>query len=364
MLSIYNGKKVIITGHTGFKGSWLTSWLCQLGADVFGVSDKVPTTPSLFRSMKLDSTVNNIFLDVRDQAGMYSLIRRIKPDFIFHLAAQAIVNEAYANPIDTISTNCMGVANLLDPLRDMDKKVVVVLVTSDKVYENKEWVYGYRENDVIMGADPYSASKGMAELVANTYIKSFFKDRSPVRVGVGRAGNVIGGGDWAKDRIVPDCVRAWINGDSPAIRSPESTRPWQHVMEPLSGYLTLGALLAQDDAIHGSKYNFGPPANQNHTVRDLINQLMQYWPNVSWTDLSHESTNKEAHLLKLNCDKALIELQWMPTLNFGETIRLTGSWYYNYTRLTNEEMIQFTLNQIMEYCRLAQERGNIWPLTK
>jgi CDP-glucose 4,6-dehydratase len=362
MLSIYSGKKVLITGHTGFKGSWLTAWLSQLGAEVIGVSDRVPTTPSLFVTLRHNSLINNVFLDVRDQRAIYSLIKEIKPDFIFHLAAQAIVNDAYLNPIATISTNCMGVANVLDPLREMEKQVVVVLVTSDKVYENKEWVYGYRENDTIMGADPYSASKGMAELVANTYIKSFFKERSLVRVGVGRAGNVIGGGDWANDRIVPDCVRAWMKGDSPIVRSPESTRPWQHVMEPLSGYLTLGALLAQDVTIHGSKYNFGPPANQNHTVRDLINRLMQYWVDVDWTDLSQPLTNKEAHLLKLNCDKALIELKWTPTLNFEETIRLTGNWYRNYTELSDTEMIQFTLGQIKEYSILAEERGNKWAL--
>lgn len=357
--NIYNDKKILITGHTGFKGSWLACWLLKLGADVYGISKSIPTSPSHFEAALLGKRICHMELDVQDAEVVKKKIREIKPDFVFHLAAQALVRPSYESPLDTLTTNAIGTANILEALRFLDKRVIAIMITSDKVYDNVEWVWGYRESDRLGGKDPYSASKGMAELAIRTYVESFFKGADPnVRIGITRAGNVIGGGDWAKDRIVPDCIRAWSCGEIVDIRSPNATRPWQHVLEPLSGYLVLGAELAKRPSLHGEAYNFGPPAHQNNSVRELIDEMAKHWNNVRWNDISQSQGHvHEAGLLKLNCDKALFDLGWRAALNFEDTVRMTVEWYKNYYKLNGDSMQDFTMGQIKEYTDLAEERG-------
>jgi len=364
--SLYNGKKVLITGHTGFKGTWLSLWLKHLGADVVGVSIDIPSDPSHFISAKVSSEIDDYRVDICDAEKIKEIVCKVEPDIVFHLAAQALVRPSYDNPLQTLTTNAIGTANVLESLRMLEKPVVAVMITSDKAYDNVEWVWGYRETDSLGGKDPYSASKGMAELVIRTFVESYFNVlNSNVRVGIARAGNVIGGGDWAKDRIVPDCMTAWSNNEVVDIRSPFATRPWQHVLEPLSGYLLLGADLLKSGRYHGEAYNFGPNANQNHSVSRLIDEMEKYWDRVQWNDVSQSKKHlHEAGLLKLNCDKALFDLKWKPTLEFEETLRMTIEWYKKYYRDTDQgkllTMYDFTISQIEEYTQLAKNKGIEW----
>ena len=309
---IYRGKKVLITGHTGFKGSWLSLWLAQLGAKVHGLSFGVPSEPSHFSAADIAFKINDHRIDIRDGASLNNLVEKIQPDFVFHLAAQALVRPAYLNPTDTWQTNAMGTINVLESLRLLRESCVAVFITSDKCYDNVEWVWGYRETDAMGGQDPYSASKGAAELAIRSYVKSYFpKATSKVRIASARAGNVIGGGDWAGDRIVPDCVKAWSASNTVELRNPHSTRPWQHVLEPLSGYLSLAVVLSQQPEIHGEPFNFGPLAQQNHSVLELVRQMALHWDEVRWQDVSESGAGPyESGLLKLNCDKALHYLRW------------------------------------------------------
>ncbi|VAW71396.1 CDP-glucose 4,6-dehydratase [hydrothermal vent metagenome] len=362
MLQQFKDAKVLVTGHTGFKGSWLSLWLNNLGAEVSGISVDIPSEPSHFQTALLSEQIDDYRLDLRDSAGLKKLVDRLQPDFVFHLAAQALVRPSYINPLETISTNTLGTANILDALRVLKKPVVAVMITSDKAYDNVEWVWGYRETDRLGGKDPYSASKGMAELVIRTYVESFFNSGdSNVRVGITRAGNVIGGGDWAIDRIVPDCMKAWSRNETVDIRSPEATRPWQHVLEPLSGYLSLACNLANSKIRHGEAYNFGPDASQNFPVSELIDEMCKYWTKVRWNDVSSSQTHvHEAGLLKLNCDKALADLDWMPSLKFKDTVRMTVQWYKAYYEEKLDSMHQVTFDQITEYTRLARDKGVMW----
>lgn len=365
MLSKYEGKKVLVTGHTGFKGTWLSIWLNKLGANVVGLSDKVPTNPSNYDVSNICSIVEDNRIDICDSAAVKELILDVKPDFVFHLAAQALVRSSYESPVETIRVNALGSASVLDALRYVSKETVALMITSDKAYENVEWCWGYRENDSLGGKDPYSASKGMAELAIHGYLNSYFKEKNTlVKLGITRAGNVIGGGDWALDRIVPDCVRAWADNKTVEIRSPKATRPWQHVLEPLSGYLGLGASLATDGALHGEAFNFGPAANQDQSVSGLIEEMKKYWESVSWKDVS-DSIEKfqEAGLLKLNCDKALLKLGWLPTLDFSDTVKLTIDWYREYYN-GNQDMLCFSSKQIDYYTKAASDKGIDWALSK
>jgi len=359
----FAGKVALVTGHTGFKGSWLSAWLNQLGAKVVGVSINIPTEPSNYDVSCIHKIVEDHRIDIRDSVALKSIVKKIEPDFVFHLAAQALVRASYDDPLNTLSTNAIGTACVLDSLRSMNKPVAAVMITSDKAYDNVEWVWGYREKDRLGGKDPYSASKGMAELAIRTYVKSFFtKEKSKIRVGIGRAGNVIGGGDWAKDRIVSDCMRSWSQGTSVDIRSPDATRPWQHVMEPLSGYLALASSLSETDENHGEAYNFGPSANQNHSVRELIEEMAKYWVGIQWNDISRVQKHlHEANLLKLNCDKAHLKLNWKPNLDFKDTVRMTAEWYKNYyDGNKNSSMFEFTVGQIETFTKVARSKNLAW----
>jgi CDP-glucose 4,6-dehydratase len=353
----FEGKVVIVTGNTGFKGAWLTLWLKKLGAIVTGVSIDVPTSPSLFNSANIHEHINDVRLDIRDKDALNKLINKIQPDFVFHLAAQALVKPSYDDPITTITTNAIGSANVLDCLRSLDKQVVAIMITSDKAYDNVEWPWGYRETDLLGGKDPYSASKGMAELAIRCYVESFFKtNQTNISVGIVRAGNVIGGGDWASHRIVPDCMKAWSINKIVDIRSPLSTRPWQHVLEPLSGYLLLAESLANKNSMSGEAYNFGPAATQNKPVSEIIDEMAKYWQNVSWNDVSKSENHvHEAGLLKLNCDKALHYLNWLPTLDFKETVRMTVEWYKEFYENKGSSMFEYSSTQIEEYLEFARK---------
>ena len=362
LIEIYKDKTVLVTGHTGFKGTWLALWLESLGAHVIGVSSSVPTNPSHYDEAGVKNRLDDRRLDIRDGDSVRKLMLEVQPDFVFHMAAQALVRPSYDNPVETIEINGIGTANVLDSLRHTKKPVTAILITSDKAYDNFEWAWGYRETDRIGGKDPYSASKGVAELVIRSFVESYFKgEATNVRIGVTRAGNVIGGGDWALDRIVPDCMKAWSEHKQVDIRSPYATRPWQHVLEPLSGYLSLGVALQDNYNLHGEAYNFGPHASQVFPVCDLIEEMSKHWDNVRWNDISRKDEHVyEAGLLQLNCDKALFDLKWRPTLEFQETVGMTVEWYKAFYNNPKGTIYEYTRRQIDEYYQLARERGRSW----
>ncbi len=364
--NIYRGRKVFITGHTGFKGAWLTAWLLAQGAQVTGFALDVPTKPSAYEAFGLaDRLARDLRGDIRDAKAVQKALSESEADIVFHLAAQALVRESYQHPLDTFQTNAIGTLNILEAIRQCKPVQAAVIITSDKCYRNNEWLYGYRETDALGGADPYSASKGCAELIANSYFRSFFAD-GPACATV-RAGNVIGGGDWAKDRIVPDCAAAWHGGRPALMRSPKATRPWQLVLEPLSGYLWLGARLLQKDIggcnsyePAGQAYNFGPSADAAHSVEEVAKALKRHWPGFAWKiENPGERVMKECGLLKLCCDKALAELNWKATLNFEETIRYTAEWYSAWYG-GGKNMWDYGQGQINAYVNAAQARGLLW----
>jgi CDP-glucose 4,6-dehydratase len=358
---VFNAKTVIITGHTGFKGAWLTAWLKQLGAKVVGIALDPPTEPSHFVVAQLADGMFDLRIDIRNQVVLEEAIVSAQPDFVFHLAAQALVRRSYEDPVETWQTNLLGTMNVLEALRKLDKPCAAVLITSDKCYDNVEWVWGYRETDVMGGPDPYSASKGAAELAIRSHIKSYFpKATSKVRIASARAGNVIGGGDWAADRIVPDCVKTWSTDNLVELRNPHSTRPWQHVLEPLSGYLSLAIALSQRPELHGEPFNFGPQAKQNHSVLELVQQMALYWDQFRWQDVSGSVGGPhESGLLKLNCDKSLHYLQWHAVMGFEDTVRMTAEWY----RVYYHQPAQIALTtdmQIAAYKTIAKKHGLVW----
>lgn len=361
--NIYKDKKVLVTGHTGFKGSWLTTWLIKLGANVVGISKDIPTEPSMFEELNLKKELRDYQEDIRNLDKMIEIISEEKPEFLFHLAAQPIVSTSYLDPIDTISSNVMGTANILEALKIVNNKCTAIIITSDKAYDNIEQVWGYKEDDKMGGKDIYSGSKGAAELIIKSYYHSFFKKSNcNVKLAIGRAGNVIGGGDWAKDRIVVDCMIAWSRSEVVKIRAPKATRPWQHVLEPLSGYLNLGAELYENENLHGEAFNFGPRAEQNHTVEELLIDLSKYWDFKDVNDAYKVTGNipfHEAGLLKLNCDKALFYLKWQANLEYKDTIKFTSEWYYDFYK-SKKNMLDKTLEQILEYENMAKEKGLKW----
>jgi CDP-glucose 4,6-dehydratase len=360
---VYQGRRVLVTGHTGFKGSWLVSWLLGLGANVAGYALDPPTSPSNFVVLGLKDQILDFRGDVRDRSQLKAAFEQFQPEIVFHLAAQALVRNSYADPVSTFETNALGTLNLLETARTSPSLRAVVVITSDKCYRNVEWKWGYRENDTLGGEDPYSASKACAELVSYSYIHSFFKpDEGAPAVATARAGNVIGGGDWAADRIVPDCIRAWSRNSAVVLRSPSSTRPWQHVLEPLSGYLLLGSELWQrNPRALWESYNFGPDATVNETVRLLIAELARGWDGARWEDDAEGLAGRpEAKLLKLSCDKVLADLSWRSVLRFAETVTLTRDWYRAHRDGAN--MLEVTNAQIREYVEKATERRLVWAV--
>lgn len=360
---IYSGKKVLITGHTGFKGSWLSTWLLSLGADVAGFSLGTPTEPANFEVLGLRPRLRHYEGDIRDRDLITDVVKDFGPDIVFHLAAQSLVRKSYSHPALTMETNIMGTVNLLEAVQGSPSIRALVCITSDKCYRNKEWVWGYRETDELGGADPYSASKAGAEIAAHSY----FRSGLPVDIyaATARAGNVIGGGDWAEDRIVPDCVRAWTAGVPVNIRNPWSTRPWQHVLEPLSGYLWLGACLFTGYTRNGlpvnkEAFNFGPAAEVNKTVGEVVESLAVHWPGFSnEMDRNAAAGKMENTLLKLCCDKALSHLGWQAVLDFAQTIEYTASWYKAWWDEGND-MYAFTMRQIEDYVAQARRKGVEW----
>ena len=355
----FENKVVIVTGHTGFKGSWLCNWLISLGAEVVGISNGIPSSPSNYKASLISKNIKDYMLDIRDGEKVKEVISEIQPDYIFHLAAQALVVPSYKSPVETYSTNTLGTVHVLDAMRYLKKQVVAIMITSDKAYDNVEWVWGYRETDRLGGKDPYSASKGMAELAIRSYVDSFFgKNDSNIRIGIARAGNVISGGDWAEDRIIPDCVRSWSKGKSVDIRSPNATRPWQHVLEPLGGYLLLASRLSVSKDFHGEAYNFGPSLTCNYSVSDLINEMSKYWDSVLWRNISEKNDDvHEAKLLKLNCDKVEFDLGWRSLLTYEDTVKMTSEWYREFYKGSDINMISTC--QIQKYSKLLNQELKI-----
>ncbi len=357
----FRDKTVLITGHTGFKGSWLVAWLKNLGSKVVGVALDPSTDPCHYTATQLNENIKDHRIDVRDAKKVAEVIIDAKPDFVFHLAAQALVRRSYDNPGETWETNVMGTLNVMEALRKLNNECTAVMITSDKCYDNVEWVWGYRENDALGGPDPYSASKGAAELVIKSHVKSFFpKGKSKVRIASARAGNVIGGGDWSVDRIVPDCVKAWSIGKVVELRNPHATRPWQHVLEPLSGYLALATELSLNPNLHGEAFNFGPQAQQNKSVLELVKSMANTWDKVKWQDVSGKTKGPyESGLLKLNCDKALHLLNWHAVMDFEQTVKFTTEWYRNYYN-NQASITAFTNSQINSYREVASNKGMPW----
>ena len=347
----FKNKKIIITGHTGFKGSWLTVWLNLLGAKIIGISIDNPSSPSHFKKIKLTKKIIDLKVDIRNLNKLEKIFKKYQPDFVFHLAAQALVYKSYKKPVDTISTNTIGTMNVLESLKQIKKKFAAVIITSDKSYKNLEIKRGYHENDLLGGNDPYSASKGAAEIIIQSYINSYFFKNKKQNIAIARAGNVIGGGDWSENRLIPDCVRSWSLNKKAIIRNPNSTRPWQHVLEALRGYLTLASNLYLDHKLHGEPFNFGPKNSQNKSVINLVKLMKKYWIKVSWKVKKDNKKLYESKLLKLDSAKARKKLKWEPILNFEETVQMTSIWYKNFYNNKKSDILKFSERQIKDYIK-------------
>jgi len=361
----YDGTSVLVTGHTGFKGGWLSLWLSELGAKVHGVSLPAPTKPSFHELLPPDVFASQTECDIRDLRRLGEAVIRARPRVLFHLAAQPLVRRSYAEPMETLETNVLGTANILEAVRRAELPCVVVVVTSDKCYENREWNYAYRENDPLGGHDVYSMSKAAAELVAQAWNKSFFlPDEKLGPVVTARAGNVIGGGDYAEDRLVPDCVRSLMAGKPIAVRNPDAVRPWQHVLESLSGYLWLGARVGREGKTSeaAAAFNFGPEPAARQPVRRLVEEILKVWPG-SWTDASDPGSPHEAKLLSLSVEKAAAVLGWSPVWGFKEAIGRTVSWYYERHARRNPDMAGYSRGQIEMYWADAAAKGLRWAQT-
>ncbi len=324
----YDGARVLLTGHTGFKGAWLTCWLERLGASVVGAALDPQTDPALYTIANTGAGIDDRRVDIRDAGAVASLVNDVEPTIVLHLAAQAIVRESYHTPVETLNTNVMGTAHVLEAVRQRGAKCPVVVVTSDKCYENVNRHEGYRESDPMGGSDPYSMSKGACELVVASWRRSFMGADSPTPIATARAGNVIGGGDWAADRILTDCIHALCTGAPIGVRNPPATRPWQHVLEPLSGYLWLGALLLGDHPERAARgWNFGPAVQSVCSVRTLVEMLIEVWGSGLWDDLSDPNALHEAKLLALNWDNAYHQIGWQPAWSLRQCLTHTAGWY-------------------------------------
>ncbi|AFY46342.1 CDP-glucose 4,6-dehydratase [Nostoc sp. PCC 7524] len=353
--NFWHRKKVFLTGHTGFKGSWMSLWLQMLGAEVFGYSLTPPTSPSLFELADVAEGMTSVVGDIRDLDYLKQVMQTFQPDIVIHMAAQPLVRESYHQPVDTYAINIMGTVNVLEAIRYVSSVKSAVIITSDKCYENREWIWGYRETDPMGGYDPYSSSKGCAELVTTAYRQSFFNpadySQHGVAVATVRAGNVIGGGDWAKDRLVPDILRAWLAGEEVVIRNPQAVRPWQHVLEPLHGYLILAEKLFTQGCLYGGGWNFGPDESGVKTVSWVVEQLQQLWGNnASWIQDSRFQPH-EANYLTLDCSKARNLINWQPQLDLSTAL----AWIVDWTKAWEQgyDMKQKTQSQIQQFIQLA-----------
>ncbi|MEI6756604.1 MAG: CDP-glucose 4,6-dehydratase [Chlorobium sp.] len=347
LTDFFSGKKVLITGHTGFKGSWLAFLLHEIGATVMGFALPPATPVNHFDLLKLDSKIQHVAGDIRDASLIAEVLKDFQPEYVFHLAAQALVRPSYDDPVATFSTNVIGSVNLLDAVRQCDSVRSLVYITSDKCYENVEWIWGYRENDQLGGRDPYSASKAAAEIAFSSYARSFFEQRPLLGAATARAGNVIGGGDWAIDRIIPDCIRAIYSDETVLLRNPGATRPWQHVLEPLSGYLLLASRLYQAPKQWGGSWNFGPSTNEIRTVKNVAEVIVAHIGSGRVEVVESPIQLHEARLLQLNCDKAHQLLGWYPRWHVDKTLEATALWYKSFMDGGNAEAI--TRTQIHEF---------------
>lgn len=360
----YAGKRVLLTGHTGFKGAWLAYWLELLGAETIGYSLDPSSDRNLFDYLQ-PKLAADYRADIRDFAKLKEVIANENPDIIFHLAAQAFVKSSYIDPVTTFETNVNGSINILEAVRELGIEIPVLMITTDKVYKNNEWVYGYRESDSLGGYDPYSASKAAAEIAINSYRQSFFnpENGSKTLVASLRAGNVIGGGDWSPFRIVPDIVKATENGESLFVRSPESTRPWQHVLEPLSGYLLIGQKLLNGEKKYADAWNFGPKDDAIVTVKELVNSAKKYWETLAVELNTEELKEHEAKLLKLDISKAIYELKWKPVWSFEDTVARTFSWYRDLSPVSENDSEAFrkrSLQDIEAFVKKAEIEKLDW----
>jgi len=358
--NVYKDKTVLITGHTGFKGSWLSLWLAELGAKIIGYSLEPPTEPNLFNSINLQERITHIIGDVRDESRLLSLFEEYQPEFVFHLAAQSLVRRSYKEPKLTYQTNVMGTVNILEAIRKTNSVKVCIIVTSDKCYENRESVHCYKETDPLGGYDPYSSSKGCAELVTAAYRRSFFNPEyynktHNLALSSVRAGNIIGGGDWAGNRIIPDCVRALSKGEPIIVRNPEAIRPWHYVLEPLSGYLLLGALMSKDGVKYSDAWNFGPEEESETSVEELVKLTIKYWGRGNYVRDTATHPH-EANLLKLDISKTCKMLSWKPIYEISETVEKTVKWYKSfYSNVPAEKLQQFIVNEIADYVKQADK---------
>jgi CDP-glucose 4,6-dehydratase len=361
---VYSGKTVLVTGHTGFKGSWLVLWLKLLGARVIGYALPAHTEPSLFHLANLEEGITHIIGDIRDLSKVREVCQTYKPDFVFHLAAQSLVRYSYEHPVETYGTNVMGTLHLLEAIRATPSVRVCVNVTSDKCYENQEWEYSYRETDPMGGFDPYSSSKGCAELITAAYRRSFFKmhDAHSVSLASARAGNVVGGGDWARDRLIPDCIRGLTARVPVIVRNPEAVRPWQYVLEPLAGYLWLGACLWNKPGAFEGGWNFGPHTTGNVPVRQIVNQVLSIWGENQWKHVNQDQHVEphEARTLKLDITKSSSLLGWEPVISVSEAITETVGWYLEHHRNRAVDVKAATRNRIEHYVQAATDKNAVW----
>lgn len=345
--SFWLNKKVLVTGQTGFKGSWLSLWLHEMGAEVYGLALEPDTKPALFLQLQLQDLIHHSITDIRSGDAVHKVVQNVAPDIIIHMAAQPLVLRSYSEPVYTWHTNVLGTINLLEAIKQIKKKCAVLVVTTDKVYENREWQFSYRETDRLGGHDPYSSSKAATELAVNSWRESFFSNDTPIRLASARAGNVIGGGDWAEHRLVPDIVRALERREIVNVRNPISTRPWQHVLEPLSGYLRLCEYLYEsEDRVYQSAFNFGPMPGNNQTVSELVDYALSIWQG-DWNDSSNEHQPHEAGLLKVSIDKSFSILKWKPKWDFYKSVEHTINWYKH--QANGDDPRELTLEQIKQY---------------
>lgn len=355
LTAVFRNKKVLLTGHTGFKGGWLAIWLEMLGARVTGVALDPQDEKGVFNHSGIGHLIKDYRADIRDLGRMLQIFNSEQPEIVFHLAAQPLVLESYRAPVETFAVNTLGVAHILEAVRQTPSVKAVVVITTDKCYENQEWVHGYRENDPMGGYDPYSASKGAAEIVVSSYRRSFFNGGQPAAIASARSGNVIGGGDWSANRLTPDIIRAAEAGKTLEIRSPEAVRPWQHVLEPLSGYLLLAARLLDKPATYAEAWNFGPLPTEVYSVRKVAEAFIQHLGKGEWRDVSDPAQPHEAGLLMLEVSKAIHRLGWKPVLNFQEMIKFTADWYGAYAKTDGLALCRRQIEQYTHLWKLRNE---------